>query len=84
MDRLELNLLKSDDIRYMLEGLDQLQVPVERHSADSVMVTGQAGPINSPNPSKVEQNGIFNHLADQREVIVRELHENGFAEVVEE
>jgi len=47
------NLLESDDIRYMLEALDQLQVPVERHSAESVTVTGQAGPINSPTPDKV-------------------------------
>lgn len=42
------NLLESDDIRYMLEALDQLKVPVERHDASSVTVTGQAGPINSP------------------------------------
>ena len=42
------NLLESDDIRYMLEALDQLKVPVERHSAESVTVTGQNGPINSP------------------------------------
>jgi 3-phosphoshikimate 1-carboxyvinyltransferase len=41
------NLLDSDDIRYMLEALDQLQVPVERHSTSSVTVAGQAGPINS-------------------------------------
>jgi 3-phosphoshikimate 1-carboxyvinyltransferase len=42
------NLLESDDIRYMLEALDQLKVPVERHSAESVTVTGQSGPIKSP------------------------------------
>lgn len=42
------NLLESDDIRYMLDALDQLEVPVERISADTVVVTGQAGPINSP------------------------------------
>lgn len=42
------NLLESDDIRYMLEALDQMRVPVERHSAESVTVTGQNGPINSP------------------------------------
>lgn len=42
------NLLESDDIRYMLQALDQLEVPVDRHSAESVTVTGQAGPINSP------------------------------------
>lgn len=47
------NLLESDDIRYMLEALDTLKVPVERHSAESVTVTGQAGPINSPNPEEV-------------------------------
>ena len=45
------NLLESDDIRYMLEALDQLKVPVERHSAESVTVTGQNGPINSPDPA---------------------------------
>ena len=42
------NLLDSDDIRYMLEALDKMNVPVERHSSDSVTVTGQAGPINAP------------------------------------
>lgn len=44
------NLLESDDIRYMLEALDQMQVPVERDPNDptTVTVTGQAGPINSP------------------------------------
>lgn len=47
------NLLESDDIRYMLEALDQMKVPVERHSAESVTVTGQSGPINSPNPEEV-------------------------------
>ena len=41
------NLLESDDIRFMLEALDQMKVPVERHSAESVTVTGQNGPINS-------------------------------------
>lgn len=47
------NLLESDDIRYMLEALDTLQVPVERDANDptTVTVTGQAGPINSPLPS---------------------------------
>lgn len=44
------NLLESDDIRYMLEALDSLDVPVERHSAESVTVTGQAGPINVKTP----------------------------------
>ena len=47
------NLLDSDDIRYMLQALDQMKVPVERHSEDSVTVTGQNGPINSPNPDEV-------------------------------
>merc|ERR1712071_370273 len=44
------NLLESDDIRYMLEALDKLEVPVERDPDDPtiVTVTGQAGPINSP------------------------------------
>jgi len=44
------NLLESDDIRYMLEALDQMKVPVERDPNDptTVIVTGQAGPINSP------------------------------------
>ena len=42
------NLLESDDIRYMLEALDQMKVPVERHEDGSVTVTGQDGPINSP------------------------------------
>ena len=43
------NLLESDDIRYMLEALDTLKVPVDKHSSESVTVTGQAGPIDSPN-----------------------------------
>eukprot|EP00428_Durinskia_dybowskii_P057236 CAMPEP_0170320456 /NCGR_PEP_ID=MMETSP0116_2-20130129/60965_1 /TAXON_ID=400756 /ORGANISM="Durinskia baltica, Strain CSIRO CS-38" /LENGTH=485 /DNA_ID=CAMNT_0010573233 /DNA_START=81 /DNA_END=1538 /DNA_ORIENTATION=+ len=47
------NLLESDDIRYMLQALDQMKVPVDRHSAESVTVTGQSGPINSPNPEEV-------------------------------
>jgi len=42
------NLLESDDIRYMLEALDALKVPVDKHSNESVTVTGQAGPIISP------------------------------------
>ena len=44
------NLLESDDIRYMLEALDQMKVPVERDPNDptTVTVTGQAGPIKSP------------------------------------
>lgn len=46
------NLLESDDIRYMLEALDTLQVPVDRHSSESVTVTGQSGPINSPTPEE--------------------------------
>ena len=47
------NLLESDDIRYMLQALDQMKVPVERISADTVIVTGQGGPINSPTPNDV-------------------------------
>ena len=46
------NLLESDDIRYMLEALDTLQVPVDRHSSESVTVTGQSGPIDSPTPDE--------------------------------
>ena len=42
------NLLDSDDIRYMLDALEQMKVPVEKHSESSVTVQGQAGPINSP------------------------------------
>ena len=44
------NLLESDDIRYMLEALDQMKVHVERDPEDTtaVTVTGQNGPINSP------------------------------------
>jgi 3-phosphoshikimate 1-carboxyvinyltransferase len=47
------NLLESDDIRYMLEALDTLKVPVVKHSSESVTVTGQAGPINSPTPDEI-------------------------------
>ena len=39
------NLLDSDDIRYMLEALQQLGVPMDVHSSDSVTVHGQAGPL---------------------------------------
>jgi EPSP synthase (3-phosphoshikimate 1-carboxyvinyltransferase) len=46
------NLLESDDIRYMLEALDQLEVPVDRHSSESVTVSGRNGPIDSPNPDE--------------------------------
>lgn len=44
------NLLESDDIRYMLEALDRLNVPVERdpHNKSTVFITGQSGPINAP------------------------------------
>jgi len=44
------NLLESDDIRYMLDALDQLKVPVERNPDDKtiVTVTGVGGPIDSP------------------------------------
>jgi 3-phosphoshikimate 1-carboxyvinyltransferase len=49
------NLLESDDIRYMLEALDQMKVPVERDADDNtaVTVTGQAGPINAPSPEEI-------------------------------
>lgn len=49
------NLLESDDIRYMLEALDQMGVPVVRDPDDktAVTVTGQAGPINAPKPDEV-------------------------------
>lgn len=47
------NLLDSDDIRYMLQALNQLNVPVEVNAADSVTIKGQAGPINSPNPAEI-------------------------------
>mmetsp|Transcript_24200 Transcript_24200/g.50718 ORF Transcript_24200/g.50718 Transcript_24200/m.50718 type:complete len:493 (-) Transcript_24200:219-1697(-) len=48
------NLLESDDIRYMLDALDTLKVPVERDAEDktAVTVTGQAGPIDSPTPDE--------------------------------
>ena len=48
------NLLESDDIRYMLEALDTLKVPVERDADDktSVTVSGQSGPIDSPTPEE--------------------------------
>lgn len=49
------NLLESDDIRYMLEALDKLQVPVERLDKTSVIVTGQAGPIDAPSSEEVCQ-----------------------------
>ena len=49
------NLLESDDIRYMLEALDQLKVPVDKISADTVTVTGQSGPINSPTPDELQE-----------------------------
>lgn len=49
------NLLESDDIRYMLEALDQLEVPVAKQDPTCVTVTGQAGPINSPNPEEVSE-----------------------------
>ena len=49
------NLLESDDIRYMLEALDQMKVPVTRDAEDktAVTVTGQAGPINAPTADEV-------------------------------
>ena len=48
------NLLESDDIKYMLDALDTLQVPVERNTNDNtcVSVTGQSGPIDSPSPEE--------------------------------
>ena len=50
------NLLESDDIRYMLEALDQMKVPVERDPNDptTVTVTGQNGPINAPSDEVCE------------------------------
>lgn len=48
------NLLESDDIRYMLEALDKLQVPVKRLDKTSVIVTGQAGPIDAPSSEVCE------------------------------
>jgi len=48
------NLLESDDIRYMLEALDQLEVPVEKQDATCVTVEGQAGPINAPSKEACE------------------------------
>jgi 5-enolpyruvylshikimate-3-phosphate synthase len=51
-DTLVENLLDSDDIRYMLQALDRLKVPVERKesfSSDTVLVHGQGGPIYSEN-----------------------------------
>ena len=47
------NLLDSDDIRFMLQALNQLKVPVDMHSPESVTVKGQNGPINSPNPAEI-------------------------------
>ena len=48
------NLLDSEDIQYMLKALETLKVPVVKgDSPESVTVTGQAGPINSPSPSEV-------------------------------
>lgn len=48
------NLLESDDIRYMLEALDALGVPVERDAEDATAVTvgGRGGPIDSPTPEE--------------------------------
>ena len=50
------NLLESDDIKYMLEALDQMKVPVVRDPEDktAVTVTGQAGPINAPSDEVCE------------------------------
>jgi 3-phosphoshikimate 1-carboxyvinyltransferase len=55
------NLLESDDIRYMLEALDTLKVPVERCGEDGtvVTVTGQDGPISSPLDNNDEPLELF-------------------------
>eukprot|EP00567_Pseudictyota_dubia_P010452 CAMPEP_0197441076 /NCGR_PEP_ID=MMETSP1175-20131217/7432_1 /TAXON_ID=1003142 /ORGANISM="Triceratium dubium, Strain CCMP147" /LENGTH=514 /DNA_ID=CAMNT_0042971301 /DNA_START=39 /DNA_END=1583 /DNA_ORIENTATION=- len=55
------NLLESDDIRYMLEALDKLEVPVERDADDvtAVTVTGQAGPIDAPSDGEDETVELF-------------------------
>jgi len=55
------NLLDSDDIRYMIEALQQLQVPLERHDANSITVTGQAGPLSAP-PSPDGDEGVTTQL----------------------
>jgi 3-phosphoshikimate 1-carboxyvinyltransferase len=50
------NLLDSDDIRYMLQALDLLKVPVERKesfSSDTVFVHGQGGPISFDNKDEI-------------------------------
>ena len=47
------NLLESDDIRYMLEALEQMKVPLDKQSADTVVVGGQAGPINAPSKEEL-------------------------------
>lgn len=47
------NLLESDDIRYMLEALEQMEVSLDKINADTVTVSGQDGPINSPTPAEV-------------------------------
>mmetsp|Transcript_6650 Transcript_6650/g.9654 ORF Transcript_6650/g.9654 Transcript_6650/m.9654 type:complete len:510 (+) Transcript_6650:14-1543(+) len=46
------NLLESDDIRYMIAALKQLQVPLEIHSPNSITVTGQAGALSSSSPKE--------------------------------
>lgn len=50
------NLLDSDDIRYMLNALDALKVPVERTENDKtkVTLTGQDGPMNAPDDKTCE------------------------------
>lgn len=47
------NLLESDDIRFMLEALDVLGVPVTRNSPTSVTVEGQEGPLKGPADCKL-------------------------------
>jgi 3-phosphoshikimate 1-carboxyvinyltransferase len=46
-----LNLLESDDIRYMLGALDALNVDVIREGPTAAIVTGRGGPIDSPTSS---------------------------------
>lgn len=45
------NLLDGDDTRYMINALDQLEIPIIRHEDNggtSVTLTGRGGPINAP------------------------------------
>ncbi len=45
------NLLDSDDIRYMLDALDELNVDVTRHSSTEVIVEGVGGALPIPHSS---------------------------------